>query len=117
MPSVERARDRPQVTATDARAQRALDDLREVVVEQLIGRRAQGASIDGLECGSDRWQRRGLGTRLLRQLVEVGRAEGVGRISGAIPADNRGMQRVCAQAGFRLRLRAEGGEYQAELRL
>jgi acetyltransferase len=38
---------------------------------------------------SDRFQRRGLGTLLLSRLLEVGRAEGLRRITAAILLDNR----------------------------
>jgi acetyltransferase len=52
---------------------------------------------------TDRYQRRGLGSELLRRLVEIGRAEGVGRIIGVILTDNYAMQRVCKRLGFRIR--------------
>jgi acetyltransferase len=51
---------------------------------------------------TDRYQRRGLGSELLRRLVEIGRAEGVGRVIGVILTDNYAMQRVCKRLGFRL---------------
>jgi acetyltransferase len=43
---------------------------------------------------SDRFQRQGLGTQLLRLLVNIGRKEGVELIFGQILLDNSGMQRV-----------------------
>jgi acetyltransferase len=49
------------------------------------------------------WQRRGLGTRLLQRLVDVGRAERLTRISGIILAENGGMRRACERVGFRIR--------------
>jgi acetyltransferase len=52
---------------------------------------------------SDAWQRRGLGTRLLQRLVDVGRAERLTRISGIILAENGGMRRACERVGFRIR--------------
>ena len=52
---------------------------------------------------SDAWQRRGLGTRLLQRLVDVGRAERLTRISGVILAENGGMRRACERVGFRIR--------------
>jgi len=49
---------------------------------------------------SDRWQRQGLGTNLLKQLVQVGRAEKLERITAFILADNHAMQHVSKKAGF-----------------
>jgi acetyltransferase len=43
-----------------------------------------------------------LGTELLRQLVEVGRAEGVLRITADILPENRNMQRIAEKLGFQL---------------
>lgn len=49
---------------------------------------------------SDPYQRHGLGTELLRRLIEIGRAEGVRRITADILPDNQGMLRVCEKLGF-----------------
>src|SRR5205823_8156577 len=51
---------------------------------------------------SDRWQNQGLGTELLRRLVQIGREERLSRITGRILSDNRDMQRVCNKVGFQL---------------
>jgi acetyltransferase len=50
---------------------------------------------------SDPFQRRGLGTELLRRLVEVGRAERLRRIVGYISAENTQMIKVAVKLGFR----------------
>jgi acetyltransferase len=63
---------------------------------------------------SDGWQRRGLGTRLLTRLVDIGRKEGLARITGAILTDNVEMQRVCERVGFTIS-RDSGGESRAEI--
>jgi acetyltransferase len=63
---------------------------------------------------SDRWQNRGLGSELLRQLIRIAREEKLDRISGPILAENAGMQRVCREIGFRLE-REQGADYMAEL--
>jgi acetyltransferase len=55
----------------------------------------------------DDWQQRGLGTELLRRLVQVGRDEKVSAITGDILADNLAMQRICTTLGFRLERRAD----------
>jgi acetyltransferase len=52
---------------------------------------------------ADRWQRRGLGTELLRRLVEIGRREGLDRIFAEMLAGNAGMRRASQAAGFELR--------------
>jgi acetyltransferase len=49
---------------------------------------------------ADRWQRRGLGTVLVTELLDVGRREGLGRIVGYISAENPDMLRVSRHAGF-----------------
>jgi acetyltransferase len=65
---------------------------------------------------SDSWQGRGLGTRLLARLVDIGRKEGLERISGAILADNVEMQHVAERVGFTVR-RSPDGECVAEISL
>jgi acetyltransferase len=52
---------------------------------------------------SDDYQRTGLGTVLLDQLVQIGRAEKIDRIIADILVENSGMQRVCEKVGFKLR--------------
>jgi acetyltransferase len=49
---------------------------------------------------ADRYQGLGLGTELLRRLVQVGKDEGVGRIFGEILVENRPMRKVCSRLGF-----------------
>jgi acetyltransferase len=66
---------------------------------------------------SDAWQRRGLGTELLRRLVVIGRSEGVTTINASILPDNLDMQRVCSKVGFELRHLPEDGVVQALLTL
>ncbi|ANV84667.1 acetyl CoA synthetase subunit alpha [Picosynechococcus sp. PCC 7003] len=52
---------------------------------------------------SDPIQRQGLGTELLRRLVEIGRNEGLTAITADILSENKGMQRVAEKAGFTLK--------------
>jgi acetyltransferase len=49
---------------------------------------------------SDHFQSRGLGTELLRRLVEIGRAENVARIVGYILSNNSAMLHACKHLGF-----------------
>ena len=66
---------------------------------------------------SDRFQRRGLGTLLLSRLLEVGRAEGLRRITAEILLDNRPMQRISERLGFHLRRDYEDMVMKADLDL
>jgi acetyltransferase len=49
---------------------------------------------------SDEFQGRGMGTELLRQLVEIGRKEHVARIVGYISSTNSAMLHACKYLGF-----------------
>ena len=51
---------------------------------------------------SDEWQRQGLGTELLRRLIEIGRDEKLTRISGVVLAENHAMQHICRKVGFKV---------------
>jgi acetyltransferase len=63
---------------------------------------------------ADRVQGRGLGTELLRRLLQVAEGEKLSRVTGDILAENRPMQRVCLKLGFRLRYIAEDRIVKAE---
>jgi acetyltransferase len=51
---------------------------------------------------SDQWQGQGIGTELLRRLIQVGRDEHLSRITAEILPDNRVMQQISQRLGFRL---------------
>jgi acetyltransferase len=51
---------------------------------------------------TDEYQKLGLGTELLRRLIEIGRAEGVKVITADILAENSAMQKVSEKLGFKL---------------
>jgi len=51
---------------------------------------------------ADQWQHHGLGTQLLRLLVQVGRDEKLERITATMLADNQEMQQVAKKVGFKL---------------
>src|SRR5262245_53448401 len=57
---------------------------------------------------NDQWQGQGIGSELLRRLIQVGRNERVGRIVADILPDNQPMQRISTQLGFRLRRSHDG---------
>ena len=48
----------------------------------------------------DDYQRQGIGTELLRRLIEIGEAEGLARITADILAQNTPMQKLCRKLGF-----------------
>ena len=52
---------------------------------------------------SDTYQKQGIGTKLLEQLIQVGRDEGLDYITAEILHENRAMQRVCEKVGFELK--------------
>ena len=64
---------------------------------------------------ADSWQGHGLGRLLLERLVEVARAEGVGRVAGQILPENRGMIALARKAGFELRDLLDEGVVEAAL--
>jgi acetyltransferase len=66
---------------------------------------------------SDQWQRLGLGTELLKCMVEIGRQEKLGRIVGYVLSENRTMLSVCRKAGFELSRDADDGQWQAVIQL
>jgi acetyltransferase len=49
---------------------------------------------------SDRYQCQGLGTEMLRQIVQIGRLEGMHSIEVYMLPSNHGMKRVCDRLGF-----------------
>jgi len=62
---------------------------------------------------SDKFQGRGLGTELVKRLLEIARAEELDRVTAEILGENRQMIEICRQLGFRLR--QSGGGVRAEL--
>jgi len=66
---------------------------------------------------ADPWQGKGLGSELLRRLVDIGRQHGLATIRADILTTNRAMQKVARKAGFR-KLKSTGvSECQMEKRL
>jgi acetyltransferase len=77
---------------------------REVMGIARLSRRG-GINADEAEFSvliSDAFQRRGLGTLLLSKLLEVGRDEGLRRITANILFENGAMQRISERLGFEL---------------
>jgi acetyltransferase len=51
---------------------------------------------------NDHWQNQGLGYELLKQLIEVGRAEKLDRIVGEVLSENQAMRHICKKLGFKI---------------
>jgi acetyltransferase len=66
---------------------------------------------------ADHMQGQGLGSELLRRLIEIGRAEGVSTIVADILTENIAMQKVCQKLGFQLTRELGDPVVQARLEL
>ncbi len=64
---------------------------------------------------SDLHQGKGLGTELLRQLLEFARQEKLEHVVAEILPENEGMKRVCRNLGFHMKLDRETGVVYAEI--
>ena len=74
-------------------------------VEEIIGvgrlsKFYQGDEAEFALLISDKYQRIGLGTELLRRLLQIGREEGVKTIMAYMLPENRGMKRIAEELGF-----------------
>jgi acetyltransferase len=63
----------------------------------------------------DHFQGQGLGTELLRRLMQVGRDEHLQCLMGEILLENQGMQEICKKLGFRLQYSLEDQVVHVEL--
>jgi acetyltransferase len=73
--------------------------------EEEIGVVRYVTNPDGESCEfaiviADDWQRKGLGRRLMTQLIDVARARGLRSMMGHVLAENRGMLALCQGLGF-----------------
>jgi GNAT superfamily N-acetyltransferase len=62
-----------------------------------------GSDGESCECAvtvSDEWQRKGLGTLLMRHLIDVARQRGIKRMFSVDTAENTGMRKLAASLGF-----------------
>jgi len=66
---------------------------------------------------ADRFQHQGLGTELLRRLIQFGRDEKIQLLTGDILLENTGMQKICTKLGITLRYSPEDEVMKAELLL
>jgi len=66
---------------------------------------------------SDDWQGKGLGTKLVRDLLEIGCTEGLERIVGYVLPENYVMQRIFRKQGFEVRFDRSRDVFKAEIEL
>lgn len=64
---------------------------------------------------SDAYQRQGIGTDLLRQLLKIAQDEGLQSVTAEIMRENRPMQRVCEKLGFTLSRKPDFVEAEIQL--
>jgi len=85
-----------------------------------VGRLAKAPDANEAEFAlliSDVFQHHGLGTELLRRLLEIAKAENLARVTADILPDNEHMLHLCKQLGFRLRYSTEEHVMKAEFPL
>jgi acetyltransferase len=85
-----------------------------------VGRLSKARGLNEAEFAliiSDRYQRMGLGTELLKRLVQIGKDEKLDRITANMLAENHGMHHVAKKCGFKLRRDASNQDYKAEISL
>ena len=66
---------------------------------------------------TDQFQHQGLGTELLRRLMQAGRDEHLQRLTGYILDENKGMRDICQKLGFHLQYSLEEQIMKVELEL
>jgi acetyltransferase len=89
---------------------------------QIVGvcRLSKVFCTDGAEFAvvvSDAWQNKGLGTQLLKSLINVAKAEKLKVLAANILAENVEMQRVCEKVGFKIVKKDGEAQVKAELAL
>ncbi len=63
----------------------------------------------------DGWQRRGIGTFMLRNLITIARRNGISGFTAEVLRENRPMRSVFHNSGCKVSTRLEGGIYHYEL--
>jgi acetyltransferase len=82
-------------------------DTREVIAVGRLIKRHGAPEAEFALLVSDSFQRTGLGSEVLRRLLQVARDDHLDRVIADIMPDNRAMQRVCEKLGFRLKYSVE----------
>ena len=73
--------------------------------ETELGVARYSSNADGESCEfalvvADKWQNKGLGTRLMTALIDAARQQGLQRMTGEILTDNRNMRALAVKLGF-----------------
>jgi GNAT superfamily N-acetyltransferase len=63
----------------------------------------------------DEWQRRGIGTFLLKYLITLARRHGIAGFTAEVLAENKNMQAVLRRADLKTRIKLEEGVYHFEM--
>jgi acetyltransferase len=105
-----------EIALVTERIQPGRDQQQIIAVARLI--KAHGANEAEVDIViSDAWQGKGLGNKLLGDLVAIGRTEGMERIVGHILPENEIMQHICRKLGFALRYDPSEEAFEAEFEL
>ncbi|MBN8591093.1 MAG: bifunctional acetate--CoA ligase family protein/GNAT family N-acetyltransferase [Anaerolineae bacterium] len=91
--------DREMALVAEARDERSGDP--QIIAAARLIKLYGGEDAEFTVLVSDAYQGQGLGSEMLRQLIDIGRAEGLKHIYGDILGDNRSMLRVTTSMGFR----------------
>lgn len=89
----------------------------EILAVGRLSRLADRTSAEFALLVTDAFHNRGIGTQLLRLLVEIARKEKIKQVSAGILSDNSQMQRICGKLGFEIGPDGEKGIVRAVLRL
>jgi len=89
----------------------------EIVGVGRLSRRRGASEAEFAVLVSDTFHRRGLGTELLKRLLQVGRDEKLDRITAEILPENHPMQQICEELGFRMKFSGEDRTVKAEIDL
>ncbi|HEY9624008.1 MAG TPA: bifunctional acetate--CoA ligase family protein/GNAT family N-acetyltransferase [Crinalium sp.] len=94
-----------------------LDDSREILGVGRLSKLHGTRDAEFAMLVSDDQQRQGLGTELLRRLIQIGKDEQLDHITAEILGENTGMQRVCEKLGFHIRRTETPSVLQADILL
>ena len=89
----------------------------EIIAAGFLNRLYGGDEVEFSLLIRDEFQRRGLGTEILRQLVTIGRVEQMRCISAVVLPQNQGMLRICEKLGFHTYYAEDDRVMHAELAL
>jgi acetyltransferase len=85
-----------------------------------VGRLSKARGLNEAEFSlliSDSFQHQGIGSELLKRLIQIGRDEKLSRITADILSDNQPMLHVTKRAGFKVAHEPGGNDYMAEYKL